>query len=121
MGDTAKLLAQLNAQLAANNAIKDEWWNALLQLNSVQQEDVVTHQNKIDQLNEQIKANNKNIDELIQRIKNPPPVTVITQHGPANDILSAEKVHKVQSSESIISESKVHEVQSPEILESIVQ
>ena len=95
MGDTAKLLAQLTAQLVANNAIKDEWWNALLQLNSVQQEDVVTHQNKIDQLNEQIQANNKLIDELIERIKNPQPVTAIIQPSPANDIIKAEKVHKV--------------------------
>ena len=119
MGDTAKLLAQLTAQLAASSELEEEWWNALLQLNSVKQEDVVTHQNKIDKLNEQIKANNKNIDELIQRIKNPPPVTVIIQPAPASDIISAEKVHKVQSPESIISESKVHEV--PESRESIVQ
>ena len=52
MGDTAELLAQLNAQLVANNAIKEERWNALLQIINIEkQEDVVTQQNKIDQLN----------------------------------------------------------------------
>ena len=36
MGDKAQLWAQLNAQFAANSALKDERWNLLL--NSVNQD-----------------------------------------------------------------------------------
>ena len=108
MGDKAQLWAQLNAQFAANSTLKDERWNLLL--NSVNQDDVTTHQ-KLDQLDDQIKANNESIAELFQRIKNSKPVTVIKQSNPVNDL----KVEIVQSSESLspvmISESKSPKIQ----------
>ena len=112
MGDKAKLWAQLNAQFAANSALKDERWNLLNLLNSVNQDDVITHQ-KVDQLNVQINANSKIIDELFQRIKNSQPVSVIKQPNPVNDL---KKVEIVQSPESIISP-VISESISPKILQ----
>ena len=104
MGDKAELWAQLNAQFAANSALKDERWNLLL--NSV-------NQNKLDQLDDQIKASDESIAELLQRIKNSQPVTVIKQPSPVNDL---KKVQIVQSPESIISP-VISESISPKILQ----
>ena len=100
MPDIAELIQKLKNPLCRHyKAACDECGSTLTSVgysitttestNSEKQDDVVTQQNKIDQLTEEIKANNKCVAELFQRmIKNrKTPVTVIIQPGQANDAI----------------------------------